>query len=134
MPNLLDLMSPEDRQKAIERGKRRLEKNSQKNGSVSPEIYIISEFGYYFGWAGIEAIKRGYIESRNDKGEIRKTPFTLEEVMVLLEGARKVWYSKLIETGHTNLVANGAAQAKSPGASFNKGVEPFRQRADLEGK
>jgi len=129
MANLLDLMSPEDRQKALERGKKRLE--GKKGAAISPELYITAEFGYYFGWEGVLAIKRGYIEKSDANNQVIKEPFTLEEVMALLEAAKKVWYSKVIDTSHGSLVANSSAYSKSPGEAFNKGIKPFTDKADI---
>lgn len=127
--SLLDLMPKADREKAVARGKKRLEQ--RKGSKVSPEIYTVAEFGYYFGWEGVLAIKRGYIETIDAQGKTVKEPFTLEEVMVLLEGARKVWYSKLIEQSHGTMVADLASRSKDPGASFNGNITTFREKADL---
>lgn len=131
MPSLLDLMSPEDKAKAIARGQKRLNKNRGNSASISPELYITAEFGYYFGWDAIVAIKRGYIEKVDDEGETVLEPFTLDEVMALLEAAKKVWYAKLVETAHGSLVAGSAKYAKKPGEAFNAGMKPFTDRADL---
>lgn len=126
--SLLDLMTPEDREKAIARGKKRLEKN--KNSSISPEIYVVAEFGYYFGFEGILAIKRGYIE-KVENGEVIREPFTLDEVMVLIEAAKKVWYAKVIDQSHGTLVASAAKFASKPGDAFNSGMQPFMEKADI---
>ena len=130
--SLLELMPEADRKKAIERGRKRLERQKSKKGlDVSPEIYLVAEFGYYFGWEGVMAIKRGYIEKHDSKGEIVKDPFTLDEALVLLEGARKVWYTKLTEQGHSQLIANTSAYNRNPGQAFNNGIKPFTDRADI---
>lgn len=129
--SLLDLMPREEAQKAVERGKKRLERNKSRKGlDVSPEIYLVAEFGYYFGWEGVLAIKRGYIE-KDENGNKVKEPFTLEEAMVLLEGARKVWYSKNIEMAHGSLVSNSAIHSKNPGQAFNNGMKPFMDKAEV---
>ena len=131
MPNLMDMMPEAERQKAIERGKRRLSRSEGKNFDVSPELYITAEFGYYFGWPAVLAIKRGYINV--DKGgKTVKEPFTLEEAMALLEAAKKVWYSKLIEQAHASLVAQNASQSKAPGQTFNNQMKPFTDRAEVK--
>lgn len=130
--SFLDLLPEEDRKKALDRAEKRLEKQrAHKGHDVSPEIYTIAEFGYYFGWEGMLTIKRGYIEKTDSNGNIVKDPFTLEEALVLLEGARKVWYSKLTEQGHANLVANTSVYSKNPGQSFNNGIKPFTDRAEV---
>lgn len=127
--SLLDLMSPEDREKALARGRKRMER--AKGSSISPEMYVIAEFGYYFGFEGILAIKRGYIEYTDSQGKVVKEPFTLDEVLALLEAAKKVWYSKVIDTAHGSMVASAAKFAKQPGEAFNNGMQPFRDKADL---
>jgi hypothetical protein len=129
MKSILDLMPEEERKKAIERGKRRLQ--SKKGQSISPELFVVAEFGYYFGWEGVLAIKRGYVEKESN-GKTVKEPFTLDEVMALLEAAKKVWYSKLIEQSHGNLVASQSAYSKSPADTFKRGISPFEERAKVE--
>lgn len=127
--SLLDLMPEDERNKALERGQKRMDRQRSRKGlDVSPEIYTVSEFGYYFGWEAMLAIRRGYtlVPGTNEK-EI----FTLGEALVLLEGARKVWYSKLVEQSHGNMVASAAKFSKNPGQSFNNGVKPFTDRAEV---
>ncbi len=130
--SLLELMPQDERDKAIERGRRRMDRQRTKRGlDVSPEIYIVAEFGYYFGWEAVLAIKRGYIERIGPDDSIIKDPFTLDEALVLLEGARKVWYSKLTEQGHAALIANTSVYNKNPGQAFNNGVKAFTDRAEV---
>lgn len=128
--SLLDLMSPEDKEKAIARGRKRLERS--KGSAISPEMFITAEFGYYFGFEGIMAIKRGYIETMGSDGKVVREPFTLEEVLALLEAAKKVWYSKVIDTAHGTMVASSAKYSKQPGEAFKGGMKPFIDRADLK--
>lgn len=118
MANVLDLMTPEDRKKALARFK-----NSQKqrNGEmrISQEIYALSEFGYYYGWEAVMAVRTNQI--------------TLEEMYVLLEGARKVWYSKLAESARAQFVATGSAMAhKGADKAFRNGIKPFKKAAEVE--
>jgi len=130
--SILDLLPENERKKAIDRGRKRLERQRTRKGlDVSPEIYMVAEFGYYFGWDGVLAIKRGYIEKLDAYGKTIKEPFTLDEALVLLEGARKVWYSKVIEQSHGNLVAHASTYSKSPGTSFNNGMKPFTDKAEV---
>lgn len=129
MPNLLDLMSAEERARAIAKGAKRLAK--KKGADVSPEMYVVAEFGYYFGFEGVLAIKRGYIESLDEEGNVIYEPFTLDEVLALLDAAKKVWYTKLIESSHGNMVSTNAAHSKSPSQRFNQGMKPFTDRAEL---
>lgn len=107
--SLLDLMTPSDRQKSLDNAKRRNQEIKYHN--VTPEMYAIAEFGYYFGYEGIRAIKNNEI--------------SLDEVYVLLAGAQKVWYSKVVDTSHGSLVANVSAKSKSAGGTFSKGMSGF---------
>lgn len=127
--SLLELMPKAERDKAVERGRKRMERQRSKKGlDVSPEMYIVAEFGYYFGWEGVMAIRRGYIEKVSANGSIIKDPFTLEEALVLLEGARKVWYSKLTEQAHAGIVSNSF---KSSSNSFESAVKPFTDKTGV---
>lgn len=115
MPSLLDLLPKDERDKAIERGAKRYAHNEARKGmKISPEIYSISEFGYYYGWPAILAV--------------RNNDITLAEMNALLEGARKVWYSKLVEQGG---VATISASFKTQNSSFNEAMKPYTEKADL---
>lgn len=129
MPSILDLMSKEDKEKALARGKKRLEKKEKQD--VSPELYIVAELAYYLGMDAVLAIKRGYIINYDDDGKIIKEPFTLEEALALLEALRKVWYSKLVESSRGTLVATNSAHSKTPDSSFNTGIKPFKDKSDI---
>lgn len=115
MPNLLDLLPPEEKAKAIERGKRRYAHNEARKGmKISPEIYSISEFGYYYGWQAILAV--------------RSNEITLDEMNALLEGARKVWYSKLVEQGGVTSISNSF---KTQNTSYTDAMKPYSEKAEL---
>lgn len=129
MTSLLDLLPKEERERAIEKGKKRLERKKTQHHDVSPEMFAIAELGYYYGWEAVMAIKRGYITKYNEDMKIEKSTFTLEEAITLIEAAKKVWYSKVIDTAHAQLVAEGAAHSKNPGSTFIKGMEPFIKKA-----
>lgn len=115
--NLLDLMSEKDRNLALERFKRRMSKSRTVDNRISSEIYIISEFGYYYGYAGVEAI--------------RENKITLDEAFCLLEGARKVWYKKLVEQTSAQQVSTGSVMSKSPSTTFKRGIKPFVKRSEI---
>lgn len=116
MPRLSDMMKPEDWAKAKERYQKRIER--REDTKVSPEIYLTAEFGYYFGWAGIMAILSNQI--------------TLDKAYVLLEGARKVWYQKIVEQASANQVSFGTALSKHPKANLEKGMRPFVKRSEID--
>lgn len=118
MPNILDLMKPEDRKKALKRFE-----NSQKRREgemrISQEVYALSEFGYYYGWEAVQAVRSNQI--------------SLEEMYVLLEGARKVWYHKLAESARAQFVATGSAMAhKGADKAFQSGIRSFKRAAEVE--
>lgn len=117
--NLLEMMTPEEQERV-----RKSIKNRTKRGvvdvKISPEVYMLAEFGYYYGWRAIEAVRNNEI--------------SLEEMYALNEAAKKVWYNKLIENSRSNMVATASAMAKSSEAkrSFESGMKPFIDRSKLE--
>lgn len=128
MANLLDLMSEEDRQKSKEAFKKRMagDTSFRKSQKISPEAFLIAELGYYYGWGAIETVKRGYVETFDENtGKRHKQLFTMEEACVLVEAARKVWYSKLLDQSRGTLVATGSALSKSPSKSFQRGMDKY---------
>ena len=120
--NLLDMMTPEHRQQAIERFNRRMEKREHESNRVTSEIYLISEFGYYYGWPGIKAIRNNEI--------------TLKEVYVLLEGARKVWYAKQLEINKMRRVAvdssNPIAKRIEKARAYEAGTKEFEEKVKID--
>ena len=125
--SFLDLLTPEEREKAVERGRKRMNRQKSKRGlDVSPEIYLVSEFGYYFGWDAILAIRRGYTIV---PGTNEKEVFTLDEAQLILEGARKVWYAKLIEQAHAGIISNSF---NSSSKSFDSATQPFSEKAEVK--
>lgn len=126
-------MSPEDKAKAIAKAERRLERARAQSLDVPYEIFLISKMGFYYGWPAVETMKRGYItyHEENDKGELilKKSPFTLEEASALMDGADKVWNSKVIDMSHGNFIAHRSAMVKEQGKEFNEGMKPFIEKA-----
>lgn len=143
--NLLDLMPEADRNKAIERAERRYAKNKSRRGlDVPPEFYSASELGYHYGWPAIMAYRRGYtIVPKTDEDlledkELNKDPawtskykremLTTAESQLLLEGAKKVWYSKLLEQIQAGTISNSFNVSSN---SFESAIEPFVEKADV---
>ena len=130
MANLLDLMNKTDREQALSNYAKRMRGNTRyRTGKVSPQIYLVAELGYYFGWGAIEAIKRGYVTDYDDDGNIKKILFTMEEACALAEGARKVWYSKLVDEARGTAVGTATAQSKNANSTFNRGMKQYIERA-----
>ena len=64
MANLLDLMTPEDREAVEVAFKKRMSgDNTFRKGKVSRVAYLLAELGMLYGWEAIVAAKRGYIET-----------------------------------------------------------------------
>lgn len=131
MPNLLDLMSEEDRQLMISLADKRKRNGGFATVSVSPEAYLVAELGYYYGWSAIESVKRGFVETFDDNGNKRKIILSMDEVQLLVEAARKVWYNKLIEMGRSTQVAAASVMSKHAKKAFTDGMKPFMERARL---
>jgi len=144
--SLLDLMPKEEAEKALANAQKRLERQMSRKGlDVSPEIYLVSEMGYYFDWEAILAIRRGYTvtpKTDEDLAEDRKLGkkpewtskykreiFTLEEAQILLEGARKVWRGKLAEQAHAGIISNSF---KVGATTFESAVKPFTDAAEVK--
>ena len=127
MPNLLDLMSEDDRKKSIDAYKKRMagDKSYRRGQKISPEAFLVAELGYYYGWGAIEAVKRGYVEKTDEFGKAKHIQLTMEEVCTLVEAARKVWYSKLLDSTRGTMVATGSALSKHPRQSFQNGMKDY---------
>jgi hypothetical protein len=124
--NLLDLMPKEEREKALARAEKRLAK---RTGQIAPEMYLVAEAGYYFGWEAIVAIKRGYIEYVDKDGTTKQSLLTLEEVSTLVDAARKVWYTKVLDQSLGNMNANISANTKTPMEAYRQTMQPFIDEA-----
>lgn len=133
MPSLLDLMSDEDKQKSLSAFERRMSGDTsyRKDRKISPVSFLVAEFGYYYGWGAVEAVKRGYILGYHDDGTQHKIPMTMEEVAELVEAARKVWYGKVVDSSRGSQIAVGSVLSKNPASAFDKGMKPFVKGAKL---
>ncbi len=142
MPNLLDLMPDDERKKSLERAKKRMERNKARKGQdVSPEIFLVAKAGTYWGWKAIRDIRRGFtvepicdnrgklVLDKNGNVAYKAVTLSLDEVMLLLEGADKVRYSQQIEKIHAGVVSNSF---KSGSNSFDSALRPFAERAEVK--
>ncbi|WP_455677848.1 hypothetical protein [Sharpea azabuensis] len=116
MSNLLDLMSQSDREKMLARYHERTAKRDTDN-KISTEVYLLAEFGYYFGWEAIQAVRHDDI--------------TIEEMFSLLEGARKVWYQKLVENARAMTISVASPLSKNGTKTFKEGMKPFVDRSKI---
>lgn len=135
--SFLDKMPKADRDRAVARAEKRIERQKTRKGvEVSPEFYQLCEMGYYYSWEALMAVRRGfttYIDNRYDENgnivglQVIKEPLTSVEAEVILEGARKVWYSKLIEQAHAGVISNTFTSSNK---SFDDAIRQFKEKAD----
>lgn len=127
MPNLFDLLSEKDKKKV--EGWTKQAMNPKYETEIPPEVYMITEAGHYWGWAAIEAIMRGYVESKDDAGNPIRIKLTMETVVALCKAERKLRYRELIDNGDMALRANISAGAKEPGKIFEKNIAEYKKEA-----
>lgn len=119
MSSILDLMTEEERNNIQKRYRNRIaRRRSSENDRVTPEIYLIAELGYYLGYEAVRDVRNNVID--------------LDEMFALLEGCRKVWYSKLVETSRGSMIAFNASMSKKPVDSFDKSIEPYENKSKVE--
>lgn len=121
--NLLDMMTPEEQKKMLDRFKERTGQKEDSEGvKVNPQIYLVAEFGYYYGWQGIKAV--------------RENEITFDEMFALLEGARKVWYKKITEQNHiiTTAIASALAKKGEGQKIYREGMSKIIQRGKIDGE
>jgi hypothetical protein len=99
-PNKRLEISEEDMAKVM-RARQRHEKTK-----VNDSWLFLAEFGYYFGWDGIQAIRTDSI--------------CIEEAEALLIGARKVWNGKVYDQASASFIGSVSAQSKRPAQTFKK--------------
>lgn len=85
---------------------------------VNPEWFNLAEFGYYFGWQAIR--------------DVRENKIALEEMTLLLAGARKVWAGKVLDMAQASFVSYMSSQSSKPGSNFEKGIRSFVKVAKID--
>lgn len=118
MPNLLDLMTDEEREQ--------VSKAQAKTVEVSRPEYVIAKFGCYYGWQAVEAVKRGYVQ----KGE-EKIMLTFDEVATLVEAGDKIHAQKMIDLGRAVRAGVASAMAKNPRKVFESAMAGFAKKAKI---
>lgn len=127
-------MQPDERERALAAFERRKSGDTsyRKDLKIPPEIYLIAELGYYYGWGAIEAAKRGYVESFDEHtGKKKKILLTMEEIAILVEAAHKIWYGKVVDQARGAQAASASVMSKNPERTFKNGLNPYMQRAKL---
>ena len=94
-------------------------KARHKGAEVDSNWLFVAEFGYYYGWQGVQAILNNEI--------------TMDQANVLMQGAIKVWYGKLVQQAETTHIAMVASRSKKGKEILKKGLENFRKnmKADV---
>lgn len=85
---------------------RQAKERSGARKNVDKYWFFIAQFGYYYGWGGIEAILQNKI--------------TIDEAQTLLEGANKVWAGQVVN--HIQ-----AAQAGNSATKGKKGIKVYKK-------
>lgn len=97
---------------------------------MPPDIRLIAELGSYFGWPAIEAAKRGYVEvSDNENGKKHQIPLTMDEIAVLVEGAKKNRASFIIDIAYGIRTAVASALSEHPNPVMKNGLKQFYEKA-----
>lgn len=102
--------------KSLELTEQQLERIAQRKkrdetSKVTPEWRLVSEFGTYYGWSGVEAVMNNDIDI-----------YTFND---LLTGARKIWAGKLVELSTVIYTSVGATKSKKPKTVLSKGMAEF---------
>lgn len=111
MPNLLDLMTPEDRETVKKWAEEK--KNPRYKTDIPTPLFICAQLGYYYGWGAVVDYKRGYHVGYNEKGEIKRYAFGLEEAVGLIKAAEKVNYRIKLDEGKINAAAHVSSYDKN---------------------
>lgn len=117
MRNLLDLMTPEDRETVKKWAEEK--KNPKHKTDIPAPLFICAQLGYYYGWGAVVDFKRGYHIGYDEKGNIKRYAFGLEEAVGLIKAAEKVNYRIKLDEGKINAAANVSSHDKKY-ASRNK--------------
>jgi hypothetical protein len=127
MANLLDLMTPEDREAVEVAFKKRMSGDSTfRKGKVSRVAYLLAELGMLYGWEAIVAAKRGYIETFDEHtGKKQKMPLSMEELSALVDAGQKVKHSDYVNYARIVCVGTGSAFSKNPNETLRDGMKPF---------
>lgn len=97
MPNLLDLMSAEDRQTMKKWAAEK--RDSKYKRDIPPELYLAGQLGHYYGWQAVVDYMRGYMEGVDEDGRHTKLAFSFEQAVALVKAAEKVRYRIILDEG-----------------------------------
>lgn len=122
MPNLLDLMTDEDKawvkQRTVERSQPKYKQD------IPMPLFLCAQLGYYYGWEAVVDFRLGYHVGYDAKGQIKRYAFGLEDAVGLIEAARKVHYRLKMDEGRihaaNNLSTNDKKFAKANAEYVNQ--------------
>lgn len=134
--SFLDLMPEDKRQAYLNKYKERRAKKEAQTLEIPYSWYVTAQLGYYYGWDAVMAVRNGYTVSQDvtRDGQLihRKNTFTLEEAMMLIDAARKVWNSQVIDTGYAHMVGSGAKYAEKPNETYEQGMQGFQNQVRIK--
>jgi hypothetical protein len=88
-------------------------KHLDEIGKVPIEWRLLSEFGIFYGWGAVQAVRNNEIDSA--------------EFNYLLSGGRKVWAARMIDNATVHFTALAASKSKKPRDVMNKGLKHFNK-------
>ena len=106
-------ISEEDLAK-VKRFRQRLEPRVKVNDTW----LFLAEFGYYFGWGGVQAVRNNEI--------------SIDEAEMLVRGARKVWSGKVYDFATASFIASASVNSKNPSNAFTSATNSFIKNSKVD--
>lgn len=110
MPYLTDKLTPEDRKLVEDWAKERLDSRYKRD--IPPELYLMAQLGYYYGWQAVVDYRRNYHEGIDDEGKACRLGFSYEDAVALVKAAEKVHYRQMMDNGRIEAANNVSSQDK----------------------
>lgn len=110
MPNLRDLMTPEDQELVKKWADER--RNPKYKPDIPMPLYVCAQLGYYYGWQAVVDYRRGYQIGYKPNGEIELLEFKLEDAVALIKAAEKVHYRQMMDNGRVDAATNLSSHDK----------------------
>jgi len=130
MPNLYDLMTPQDRETMKRWADER--RNPKHPQEIPTPLYICAQLGYYYGWEAVVDYRRGYHIGVDKDGKLKRYSFQLEEAIGLIKAAEKVHYRLSLDNGRI-VAANQVSSRDTGFAKRNAAyVSQIEERANTE--
>lgn len=107
---LTDKLTPEDRALVKSWGEER--RNSKYKRDIPPELYLIAQLGYYYGWQAVVDYRRNYHEGIDDNGKPCRLGFSYDDAVALVKAAEKVHYKIMLDSGRIDAANNVSSSDK----------------------